>query len=247
MFLNGTAIAEASYLVIYLPVGTHDLPVGNYSIRTNSMEMTGSADPTPQTAADQDERVRTRLLNAAVRVFDRKGYAAASVREVAEMAGVTKPAVYYHFGSKEGLLLAILHQAERQLTHTLEQAALRPGSARERIVALCEDIYALFGQHVPLARVAHAVFLGPPDGAPPFDVTVFEVKFRRTIERMVEAGIASGEFLPVATEDVALGVMAMLELCNERQLHPAFEPVGPGVVRRLISLFFDGVMNAPRG
>ena len=211
------------------------------------MEIPGISDPSVPAATEQDEHVRTRLLNAAVRVFDRKGYAAASVREVAEMAGVTKPAVYYHFGSKEGLLLAILHQAERQLSHTLEQAALRPGPARERIVALCEDVYALFGQHVPLARVAHAVFLGPPDGAPPFDVTVFEVKFRRTIERMVEAGVASGEFRPVAIDDVALGVMAMLELCNERQLHPAFEPVGPGVVRRLITLFFDGVMNAPRG
>jgi len=211
------------------------------------MEARNSTIPPPGGPAEPDEHVRTRLLNAAVRVFDRKGYAAASVREVAEMAGVAKPAVYYHFGSKEGLLLAILHQAERQLSHTLEQAALRPGPAQERIVALCEDVYALFGQHVPLARVAHAVFLGPPDGAPPFDVTVFEVKFRRTIERMVEAGVASGEFRPVATDDVALGVMAMLELCNERQLHPAFEPVGPGVVRRLITLFFDGVMNAPRG
>jgi TetR/AcrR family transcriptional regulator len=211
------------------------------------MEARSSAIPPQDGPAEPDEHVRTRLLNAAVRVFDRKGYAAASVREVAEMAGVAKPAVYYHFGNKEGLLLAILHQAERQLSHTLEQAAGRAGSARERIVALCEDVYALFGQHVPLARVAHAVFLGPPDGAPPFDVTVFEVKFRRSIERMVEAGVASGEFRPVATDDVALGVMAMLELCNERQLHPAFEPVGPGVVRRLITLFFDGVMNAPRG
>ena len=211
------------------------------------MEARDSVTTPPATPAEHDEHVRTRLLNAAVRVFDRKGYAAASVREVAEIAGVTKPAVYYHFGSKEGLLLAILHQAERQLTRTLEQAVLRPGSARDRILALCEDVYALFGQHVPLARVAHAVFLGPPDGAPPFDVTVFEVKFRRAIESIVEAGVASGEVRPVATEDVALGVMAMLELCNERQLHPAFEPVGPGVVRRLITLFFDGVMNTPRG
>jgi AcrR family transcriptional regulator len=211
------------------------------------MEARDSVIPPPGSPAEPDEHVRTRLLNAAVRVFDRKGYAAASVREVAEMAGVAKPAVYYHFGNKEGLLLAILHQAERQLSHTLEQSAGRAGSARERIQALCEDIYALFGQHVPLARVAHAVFLGPPDGAPPFDVTVFEVKFRRTIARMVEEGVASGEFRPVDTQDVALGVMAVLELCNERQLHPAFEPVGPGVVRRLISLFFDGVMNAPRG
>jgi AcrR family transcriptional regulator len=217
------------------------------SMRYRHMEARDSATTPPATPAEHDEHVRTRLINAAVRVFDRKGYAAASVREVAEIAGVTKPAVYYHFGSKEGLLLAILHQAERQLTRTLEQAVLRPGSARDRILALCEDVYALFGQHVPLARVAHAVFLGPPDGAPPFDVTVFEVKFRRAIESIVEAGVAAGEVRPVATEDVALGVMAMLELCNERQLHPAFEPVGPGVVRRLITLFFDGVMNTPRG
>jgi hypothetical protein len=64
---------------------------------------------------------------------------------------------------------------------------------------------------------------------------------------MVDAGLASGEFRQVAVEDVALGLMAILQLCNERQLHPAFEPVGPGGVRRLVSLFFDGVMNAPRG
>ena len=163
------------------------------------------------------------------------------------MAGVTKPAVYYHFGSKEGLLVAILQQAERQLSSTLEHAIARTGPARDRILALCEDVYALFGEHVPLARVAHAVFLGPPDGAPPFDVTVFETKFRQAIERMVAEGIAAGEFRDAVQSDVALGVMAILELCNERQLHPAFQPVGAGGVRRLISLFFDGVMYAPRG
>jgi AcrR family transcriptional regulator len=211
------------------------------------MEMSSNTSLPSPPAAEQDEHVRTRLLNAAVRVFDRKGYSASSVREIAEAAGVTKPSVYYHFGSKEGLLVAILRQAERQLTRTLDQAEERVGSARERILALCEDVYALFGEHVPLARVAHAVFLGPPDGAPAFDVTVFEGRFRRAIERMVDAGLASGEFRQVAVEDVALGLMAILQLCNERQLHPAFEPVGPGGVRRLVSLFFDGVMNAPRG
>lgn len=210
------------------------------------METLANVPSQPQPAAEQDERVRTRLLNAAVRVFDRKGFAAASVREVAELAGVTKPAVYYHFGSKEGLLLAILHQAERQLTGTLDQATTRVGGARERILALCEDVYGLFGEHVPLARVAHAVFLGPPEGAPPFDVTVFEDRFLRVIERMIADGVASGEFRAVDTADVALGVMAVLELCNERQLHPAFKPVGADGLRRLVSLFFDGVMSAPR-
>jgi AcrR family transcriptional regulator len=195
---------------------------------------------------EQDEHVRTRLLNAAVRVFDRKGYAAASVREVAELAGVTKPALYYHFGSKEGLLLAILRQAEAQVVSAMDRALARTGTARGRILDLCADVYALFGENVSVARVAHAVFLGPPDGAPPFDVAVFEARFREAIERIASDGIESGELRNVSTTDLALAVMGILEGCTDRQLHPAFEPVGVDGVRRLMDLLFDGVMIAPR-
>ena len=197
-------------------------------------------------AAEQDEHVRTRLLNAAVRVFDRKGYAGASVREIAEMAGVTKPALYYHFGSKEGVLLAVLRQAQEEFAAAVDQAVARTGTARNRITALCEDVYGLFGRHVPVARVAHAVFFGPPDGAPPFDPTVFEARLRQAIEQIVADGLASGELRAVSIRDAALAVMGILEGCADRQLHPAFEPVGADGVRRLINLLFDGVMNAPR-
>ena len=52
--------------------------------------------------------VRQRLMDSAVLLFTTRGYAATSVREIVEMAGVTKPALYYHFDSKEGIYLAIL-------------------------------------------------------------------------------------------------------------------------------------------
>jgi AcrR family transcriptional regulator len=168
------------------------------------------------------------------------------VREIADLAGVTKPALYYHFGSKEGLLLAILTQAERQFAETVASAATRPGTARDRITALCEDIYALFGENVPVARVAHSVLLGPPDAAPPFDITAFEGRFRETIETIAAEGIASGEIRDVPARDIALAVMGVLEACHVRQMHPAFEPVGPEVVHRLVQLVFDGVMSTPR-
>ncbi|MCX6552300.1 MAG: TetR/AcrR family transcriptional regulator [Acidobacteria bacterium] len=197
-------------------------------------------------APEQDEHVRTRLLNAAVHVFDRKGYASAAVREIAELAGVTKPALYYHFGSKEGVLMAILTQARLQFTQALEQAVVRTGSARDRITALCEDVYGLFEQNVPVARVAHAVLFGPPEMAPPFDLTAFELLFRQAIERIAADGQATGEFRPGSTTDIALAVMGIIEGCNERQLHQAFDPVGVAGVRRLLDLLFDGVTSAQR-
>ena len=205
--------------------------------------MSTESPPPPSEAglADPDERVRARLLRAAVRVFDRKGYAGASVREVAELAGVTKPALYYHFGSKEGVLRAVLDQAKQQVSEIAQRALDRQGTARARITAFCEEVYGMFGQNVPVARVALAVFLGPPDVMPSYDFTAFEVEFRTVLVRIIEEGQASGELRPVSATDVAFAVMGILEECNERQLHPALTPMGADALARLLGLLFDGV------
>ncbi len=53
---------------------------------------------------------RTRLLEAAARVYAARGFAGATLDEVAEEAGLTKGAVYGHFGSKDNLLVALIEE-----------------------------------------------------------------------------------------------------------------------------------------
>src|SRR4030081_2011237 len=67
-------------------------------------------------------QTRTRLLEAAARVYARRGFDGATIDEVAEEAGFTKGAVYDHFGSKEKLLLALLD--EHLAKQIAEQVAL---------------------------------------------------------------------------------------------------------------------------
>ena len=65
---------------------------------------------------------RTRLLEAAARVYSARGFAGATLDDVAEEAGLTKGAVYGHFGSKDNLLAALM---EEYLAHEIgEQVAL---------------------------------------------------------------------------------------------------------------------------
>jgi AcrR family transcriptional regulator len=67
----------------------------------------------PRGQFDRSERkaaTRARLLQAAARVYARRGFAGATLDEVAAEAGFTKGAVYAHFGSKENLLLALLQE-----------------------------------------------------------------------------------------------------------------------------------------
>jgi AcrR family transcriptional regulator len=193
---------------------------------------------------EQDERTRGRLLRAAVCVFDRKGYAAASVREIVEMAGVTKPALYYHFGSKERLLTTVLEEASREFTRTMERAISRPGTARDRLFALCADLHGLFQEHVPVVRVAHAVFFGPVEGMPPFDFAAFDRQMERAVRRIVEDGQAAGEIAPDALpSDVALVIMGIIGVFAMRQIHYGSEPIGPDTLQRLLGLLFDGVLG----
>ncbi len=66
-------------------------------------------------------QTRTALLEAAADVYARRGFAGATLDEVAAEAGFTKGAVYAHFGSKDNLLLALLEEhLAGQLVEQLE-------------------------------------------------------------------------------------------------------------------------------
>src|SRR4051794_5367182 len=66
---------------------------------------------TRQTQAERRASTRRDLLDAARRVFGSRGYGAATLDEIAEAAGVTRGALYYHFaGGKEDLFLALLDE-----------------------------------------------------------------------------------------------------------------------------------------
>jgi len=68
----------------------------------------------PEQVEDADEvdapaapSTRERILNVALELFTEKGYDGASLREIAEQLGVTKAAIYYHFASKDDILMAL--------------------------------------------------------------------------------------------------------------------------------------------
>ncbi|MGX7761460.1 TetR/AcrR family transcriptional regulator [Streptomyces angustmyceticus] len=72
------------------------------------------------TRAEAKARTRRLLLDAAARVFARKGFAGASVEEIAESAGFSIGALYSNFGGKEALFLELM--AERGLGRVSEAA-----------------------------------------------------------------------------------------------------------------------------
>ena len=70
---------------------------------------TGAAEPTGSTGLPDPSTkdTRERILDVALELFTEQGFDGTSLREIAEQLGVTKAAIYYHFESKDDILLAL--------------------------------------------------------------------------------------------------------------------------------------------
>lgn len=69
---------------------------------------------------------RQKILATALSLFARKGFDAVSTLEIANAAGITKPTMYYYFGSKEGLLSEILSIHYNRFLQDLEKVVTLP-------------------------------------------------------------------------------------------------------------------------
>ncbi len=81
------------------------------------------------------EDTRHRILSAARRVFAAKGYAGASLDEVAADAGLTKGAIYWYFASKSEVLLTLMEESRKRQTHTLPATIRRWTEADDQAAA----------------------------------------------------------------------------------------------------------------
>src|SRR6201997_27408 len=105
--------------------------------------------PTAKTKAKLEpvrdaERTQAAILAAAEEEFADKGLAGARVDAIAEQSGANKRMLYYYFGSKENLYLAVLEDvygAMRQTERDLDLTHLEPMQALQRLIEFKFDYY----------------------------------------------------------------------------------------------------------
>ncbi len=86
------------------------------------------------TKSQQREATTAHLIEIAREVFTKDGYANASTEEIVHRAGVTRGALYHHFGSKEGLFQAVLAHVQQQVGPRIETVTAEYEDVWEQLV-----------------------------------------------------------------------------------------------------------------
>jgi len=95
-------------------------------------------------AIRKSEETRTRILDAALAVFRERGFERATMREVAQSAGVAVGAAYYYFDSKDAIVLAFYERSQAEMLPSIRESLSRAKTLETRLRAVISYKFEYF-------------------------------------------------------------------------------------------------------
>jgi len=193
----------------------------------------------------QDKSLRKQMvIDAAVKVFHQKGYRAATLDDVANELGLTKPALYHYVSSKENLLSLIYIQALENFFETIYEITGMDLSPPEKLrVFIHRHLQNIVIQNLAM----FTVFFSEENQLPEKNfqkIRQEKLKFTKVVEGIIEEGIAQGHFRPLNPKLLANAIIGM---CNwlYRWYKPGTSSITPDeIADQFIDLLENGYLKA---
>jgi len=144
-------------------------------------------DRTDVKATPKSEETRQRILSAALKLFNDRGFEAATMRDIAEEAGVATGAAYYYFESKNAIIMEYYRRSSAEMQPKIEAALDNAIGLEERFHKLVRVKWSHFAPHRRVLRALLRNFADPGYPLSPFSSHTREIReidiawFRRIV------------------------------------------------------------------
>jgi len=163
---------------------------------------------------------RSNILLCALNLFSSRGYESVGVQEIVDAAGITKPTLYYYFGSKEGLLEALVDNYFEKLYYLIREASSYNGDLPLTLEKIVRAHFNFAGENSTFYRMQLAMWFSPPE-SPSFKIiSSYNQRHYKVIEYM---------FIQAANDHG-----------NMRDRHKAYGATFLGMINTYIGLALNG-------
>ena len=194
---------------------------------------------------------KNRIVKAAVTVFAQKGYASATIADIASGAEIGKGTIYEYFASKEDLFFAVFEWFKMRTEDAARvNIAVLGGSAAIRLEALSDSLMCLWPEIKDVFRLTMEFWAA---SSSPQMQDRFKANFRNTyqefrniVKSLIQEGIERGEFRPgINPESVAAALVGTWDaLFLQAWFEDDFDPVT--IARDFLSVLINGLSRRPR-
>lgn len=182
--------------------------------------------------------MKTELIQASISLFVEKGFSATSIQDIVDRVGVTKGSFYYHFKSKEALLMHIQSSYIDDLLRRQEKILESGQNAQDKLVKIVELLIRDIEEQGEIGKVYYREIrhLAPENAA---IIRQKRAEFRDKIEIVIEEGITDDEFRGGLEPKMA--TFAVLGITNWS--YQWFNPSGAVSVEELAAMHTDFILN----
>lgn len=146
---------------------------------------------------------------------------------------MTKPTLYYHFGSKEGLAQALLTVPLRRLIDELRAIVERPGDPADLLAEQIETHFAFCREDPDRARFVYALFFGPNAPRLSSQVAVFGGQIAELLVEGARLLVRGGRIPPDRARRCAAAAQGLITYYTADSLYQGAN-LDPGLARRLV-------------
>jgi len=190
--------------------------------------------------AHAETSLRARLCEEATRLFAQRGFAGTSTRDIVEACGCTKPALYYHFPSKEKLFCAVVEHHAARIGQLLSNTLAGDGSVRARLRGGVDDLIDYCADAPLVLQLMQRIEVSPEDTAPSVNICESRAKHLKMLSELVAIGMKSGELrAELLPDEVALAVAGIIHFQLEQSI--ASGTWDRARIHRTLDLLFDGL------
>ena len=190
-------------------------------------------------AKQETGAVAHHIARVAARLFASRGYDATPVRAIVEASGVTKPTLYYHFKSKEGLAQALLTVPMTRLvarSREVLQESIDPIQRLERII---EADFAFCREDPDRARFVYALFFGPLGSSLSAELALFSETLTHLLSEAVRSAAESSLIDPHRSDEFTAALRGLIVIHTMDFLYRGSE-LGPALAHRLVADLLRG-------
>jgi TetR/AcrR family acrAB operon transcriptional repressor len=160
---------------------------------------------------------RELILMAAVELFAAKGYRQTTFADVAERSGISRGSIPWHFGSKEGLLLAVLERSVNLIRVGLAEVPEEVEAGFDRLIEGANALFALPTTKLFVTLLVEALEPGSPIHGRYFEIhNTLRDHCRRWLERLPLPPGLSAEALAVTIVGAVIGIHQQWLLAPDR-------------------------------
>lgn len=183
------------------------------------------------TDSNEGRSVRSSVMAAAVQLFAEYGYHAASMRDIARMAGIQAASIYYHYASKQAILIEIMETYMTQLNVSLEHLLREESDSRRQLSTAIANHIRLHTTHKYEFFIIDTE-IRSLEGEKRDAILSLRDHYEDLVQGILREGMEQGIFRPA---DVKITSYAIIAMCTE--VANWFRPDGRLTVQQVIEMY----------